>query len=280
LLLIVLLNLVYGGGVLTDVKDTISKYWDWRSQTYTNGICGFDDGEKTVWKRELRSVLNGNVGLKALDVGTGPGFLALILAEMGHSVTGVDISTGMIDRAKENARMLNLMADFCHADAERLPFEDESFDLLVNRHLLWTLPDPRGAVEEWTRVLRPGGRIVAIDGAWFDPSPNARLRKGLSKAMTLITERKLPSFYSVFAEYYNSIHRELPLYGDTKPDRISYLFEEAGLSNVSFKYLQEALQFQNAFGPFSYRIAHKDPTFLVTGEKAQVASELAVNPRL
>jgi len=78
----------------------------------------------------------------------------------------------------------------------------------------------------------------------------------------------MPSFYSVFGEYYNPIRRDLPLYGDTKPDRICSFFEETGLSNVSFKYLQEARQFQNARGPLSYRIAHKDPTFLVTGEKA------------
>ncbi len=251
-----------------DAKETISKYWDWRSQTYTNGICGFQDEEKSVWKNELRAVLNGDGGLRVLDVGTGPGFLALILAEMGHTVTGVDISAGMLDRARDNARMMNLDADFRHADAEMLPFEDESFDLLVNRHLLWTLPDPRKAVEEWARILKPEGRVLAIDGAWFDPSPNVRLRKGISKAITFVAERKLPSFYSVFGEHYNPIRRELPLYGDTKPNRVCTLFEEAGLSNVSFKYLQEVRKFQNAYGPFSYRIAHKDPTFLVTGEKA------------
>ncbi len=251
-----------------EAKETISKYWDWRSQTYTNGIRGFDDEEKAVWKRELRPALDGNGGLKALDVGTGPGFLALILAEMGHAVTGVDISTGMIEKAIGNARMMDIAADFRCADAERLPFEDESFDILVNRHLLWTLPDPKGAVEEWARVLRPKGRVLAIDGAWFDPSPNVRLRKGLSKAITLIAERRLPSFYSVFGEYYDPIRSELPLYGDSKPKKICSIFEEAGLSNVSFRYLQEVLQFQNARGPISYRIAHKDPTFLVMGEKA------------
>ena len=250
-----------------DAKETISKYWDWRSQSYTNGICGFDEEEKAVWKRELKSVLNASGGLKALDVGTGPGFLALILAEMGHKVTGVDISTGMIEKARGNARMMALDADFRCGDAEKLPFEDDSVDILVNRHLLWTLPDPKGAVEEWTRVLRPKGRVLAIDGAWFDPSPRVRLRKGLSKAITLIAEGRLPSFYSIFSEYYDPIRSELPLYGDSKPKRICSLFEDAGLSNVSFRYLQEVRQFQNARGPISYRIAHKDPTFLVMGEK-------------
>jgi ubiquinone/menaquinone biosynthesis C-methylase UbiE len=251
-----------------NAKETISKYWDWRSQTYTNGFNGFRDEEKSVWKKELRSVLNGNGGLSVLDVGTGPGFLALIMAEMGHTVIGVDISTGMIEKARDNARMMNLKVDFRYADAESLPFEDESFDLLVNRHLLWTLPNHKEAIEEWVRVLKPDGTILAIDGAWFDPALNIRFRRGLSKAITLIAERKLPSFYSVFGEYYKPIQGELPLYGDTKPHRICALFEEGGLSNVSFKHLQEVQQFQNVYAPFSYKIAHKDPTFLVMGEKA------------
>jgi ubiquinone/menaquinone biosynthesis C-methylase UbiE len=250
-----------------DTKETVSKYWDWRSQTYTNGAYGFQEVEKSVWKRELRPSLSGGGGLNILDVGTGPGFLALILAEMGHKVTGVDISQGMLEKARDNALMMNLNVDFRHADGERLPFEDESFDLLVNRHLLWTLPNPKEAIEEWARVLKPNGNILAIDGAWFDPSLNVRLRRGLSKAVTFIAEGKLPSFYSVFGEYYNPIRRELPLYSDSKPNRICALFEEARLSNVSFKYLLEVQQFQNSHGSFLHKITHKEPTFLVVGRK-------------
>ena len=250
-----------------NAKETISKYWDLRSESYNNGVSGFDDKEKAVWKREMKAVLPGEVCLTALDVGTGPGFLALILAEMGHKVTGVDISAGMILRAVENARMMDLDADFRCADAEKLPFEDESFDLLVSRHLLWTLPNPIGAVEEWGRVLKPGGKVLAIDGPWFDPSPKIRLLRSLSKAVDLITDGNTSRIDSVFSDHYDPIRRELPLYTDTKPKRICSLFEEAGLSRVSFRYLLEVREHQRAYARLSYRIRHKDPTFLVIGQK-------------
>ena len=250
-----------------NTKETISKYWDWRSESYTNALDGFQAEERSVWNKELRAAVNGNRGLNILDVGTGPGFLALILAEMGHTITGVDISRGMIEKAQNNAKMMGLEADFRHADAERLPFEDESFDFLVNWHLLWTLPNPKETIEEWARVLKPEGAIVAIDGAWFDPALSTRLRRCVSKAVTFAFDKKIPSFYSVFGEYYNPIRHELPLFGDTKPQRICTLFEEAGLSNVSFRYLEEAQRFQRAYAKLPYRIAHNDPTFLVTGKK-------------
>jgi ubiquinone/menaquinone biosynthesis C-methylase UbiE len=252
-----------------DTKETISNYWDWRSQTYDNGRCGFQEAEKSVWKKELMPVLKCEKDLSVLDVGTGPGFLALILAEMGHKVTGVDISKGMLEKARENARAMNLKIDFIHADGEKLPFEEESFDLLVNRHLLWTLPNPKKAAEEWTRVLKRNGRILAIDGAWFDPSMDATLRRGLSKATAFISNGNIPSFFSVFGKHYNPIRRMLPLYSNSKPNRICSLFEEAGLSNISFKYLLDIHQFQNNSASFLYRIAHKEPTFLVICEKSK-----------
>lgn len=62
--------------------------------------------------------------------------MALILAEMGLDVTGVDISSGMIEKARQNAQSMGLQVDFRHADGEQLSFDSESFDLLVNRHLL------------------------------------------------------------------------------------------------------------------------------------------------
>ena len=250
-----------------NAKEIILNYWNWRSMTYTNGLDGHQDEERSIWKSEIRGVLNGNRGLNVLDVGTGPGFLALIFAEMDHQVTGVDISKCMLDKAKENARARDLEVSFCHGDAEALPFDDESFDLLVNRYLLWTLPDPQMAIDEWVRVLKPNGMILAIDGAWFDPALAMRLRRGLSKAITLLTDRRRPLFYSVFGQYYKPIRSTLPLYGDTKPHRVRALLEDRGLFNVSTVYLKEVQEFQNLHNSLPYRITHKDPLFLAMGEK-------------
>ncbi len=73
---------------------------------------------------------------------------------MGHQVTGVDISSGMLEKAKHNAHNMGLEIDFLYGDAEKLPFEDSSFDLVTNKFLLWTLQQPSCAVREWKRVLK------------------------------------------------------------------------------------------------------------------------------
>jgi ubiquinone/menaquinone biosynthesis C-methylase UbiE len=252
-----------------DAKESISQYWDWRSQSYTNGSHGFEEEEKAVWKRELDAFVRGRRYKRVLDVGTGPGFMALILAEMGFDVTGVDISIGMIEKARENAQAMGLQVDFRHADGERLSFDDESFDLLVNRHLLWTLPHPLEAVREWSRVLKGGGRILAIDGAWFDPSLNAQIRRSISRAAATISSGKRPSFRSKFRDHYQGIEKELPLYSHSKPERICSVFEEAGLLNVSFRHLGEVQKLQDKRDSVLSRLEYHEPTFLVVGDVAK-----------
>jgi len=249
-----------------DAKEIISGYWDWRSQSYTNGSYGFEEEEKAVWKRELEPFLKNKGFRRVLDVGTGPGFMALILAEMGFDVTGVDISRGMIERARENALAMGLEVDFRHADGERLSFDDQSFDLLVNRHLLWTLPHPLEAVREWSRVLKDGGRILAIDGDWFDPSLSARIRRGISRAAARITSKNWPSIQSKFLDHYQGIREELPLFSQSKPERICSLFLEADLINVSFRHLEEVQKLHDKRGSVLSRLEYHEPTFLVMGD--------------
>ena len=95
----------------------------------------------------------------------------------------VDLSTGMLEKAKQNADNKELEIDFFHGDAENLPFEDNSFDLVTNKFLLWTLQQPSCAVREWKRVLKPGGKIFAIDGDWFNPRPSRRVKRTLSECL-------------------------------------------------------------------------------------------------
>ena len=93
-----------------------------------------------------------------LDAGCGTGILSLELAGRGHRVTGIDYAPEMLALAKEKANAAGAAIRFEHADAEALPFAPASFDLVITRHVLWTLPHPEAAIIEWTRVLRPGGR--------------------------------------------------------------------------------------------------------------------------
>src|SRR6184192_1781786 len=85
----------------------------------------------------------------------------------------------MLAEARRKAAECDAVVRFEEADAEHLPFPAGSFDLAISRHVLWTLPHPEGAIDEWIRVLRPGGRLVVVDGQFdpgflVEPSQNAR----------------------------------------------------------------------------------------------------------
>src|SRR5262249_48210875 len=128
------------------------------------------DAERAAWNRVFDLALAGRSGLDALDVGCGTGFLSLELAARGHRVTGIDFAPAMLELARGKAPEAGAAGGFEEADAEQLPFAAASFDLVVTRHVLWTLPHPEAAIDDWRRVLRPGGRLAIIDGQSLVPS--------------------------------------------------------------------------------------------------------------
>ena len=99
-----------------------------------------------------------------------------VAAHWGRRAPGFDAGFGhSIHTPAERAATVR----FEEADAEHLPFPPGSFDLAISRHLLWTLAHPEAAIDEWIRVLRPGGRLVVIDGQFdpgflVEPTQNAR----------------------------------------------------------------------------------------------------------
>ena len=247
-----------------DVKSVIGMYWDKRSQTYDENRYNSQNEVRHFWKRILKDAIRTDESLKILDVGTGTGFLALLFAEMGHDVTGMDISRGMLEKAQHNADKLKLTVDFMHCDAENLPFEDETFDIVINRHLLWTLPSPKVTIDEWSRAVKSGGKIMLIDGRWYDPTLNMRLRRFLGRIIAFMTEKRSPR---MFMSYYANIRDQLPFFDGSASNNIVDLFTEAGLKNISVDNLEKLKQFENKNRSLAYRIANKPSLFLALGEK-------------
>ncbi|MFD8499780.1 class I SAM-dependent methyltransferase [Amycolatopsis sp. NPDC059657] len=95
-------------------------------------------------------------GKSTLDLGCGEGRLSRDLAENGHQVTGIDASATLIDSARE----AHPDGEYLLADAADLPFEDESFDVVIAYNALMDIDDMAGAVREAARVLTPDGRFV------------------------------------------------------------------------------------------------------------------------
>src|SRR5204863_6201906 len=132
------------------VKQQVAAHWGRRA-------AGFDAdfghsirtaAERAAWDRILDLVLPGRGPLDALDAGCGTGFLSFELASRGHRVTGVDFAPAMIAEARRKAAERRAAVTFEEGDAEQLPFAPASFDLVISRHVLWTLPHPEAAIDE------------------------------------------------------------------------------------------------------------------------------------
>jgi ubiquinone/menaquinone biosynthesis C-methylase UbiE len=120
---------------------------------------GYDDFFGQVTSRLVEPLLDAAAtrpGVRLLDVATGPGYAAARAAERGASVVGVDLAEGMVSLAAR----LHPELDFRVANAESLPFPDNSFEAVVGNFAMLHLARPEQAVAEFFRVLVPGGRLA------------------------------------------------------------------------------------------------------------------------
>jgi ubiquinone/menaquinone biosynthesis C-methylase UbiE len=203
--------------VADPVKQQVAAHWDRRAAHFDEdfGHSIRTPAERAAWDRILDLVLPARGGVDALDAGCGTGFLTFELAARGHHVTGVDFAPSMIAEARGKAAALGVSVRFEEADAEQLPFPPARFDLVVSRHLLWTLPHPEAAIDEWIRVLRPGGRLVVVDGQ-FDAGAAAA-----------------PPGSARSSAEYAAVGDQLPFLGGRSKEPIEALFKAHGLVQVS-----------------------------------------------
>lgn len=130
---------------------------------------GLRDPEvRRAWAGRLRGWLPGRAG-DVLDLGCGTGSLSLLASEQGHRVTGVDLSPAMVTLARE--KLAGRDALFLVDDAAAPPVGEQRFDAVLVRHVLWALPDPGRALRHWCGLLRPGGRLVLVEGMWGSVAP-------------------------------------------------------------------------------------------------------------
>ena len=146
------------------IKHRVVDYWSRRAEGFeTQRLREYESEKRGRWLTELRRYLPAGRPLRILDIGTGTGFFACLLAAEGHSTTGIDLTPDMIEHAKHMASILGLDVSFLLMDAEAPDFPSENFDALVTRNLTWTLPHVERAYREWCRILKPGGVLVNFD---------------------------------------------------------------------------------------------------------------------
>jgi ubiquinone/menaquinone biosynthesis C-methylase UbiE len=169
-------------------------YHDWEAQTYDGKWSISFDQRCIDYARDRFEAITGAPDPlpygTALELGAGTGFFSLNLKQAGilDAVHVTDLSPGMVEAAKANAEMLGFPVEGRVADAERIPYDDNTFDIVVGHAVIHHIPDVEAAFAEMLRVLKPGGRFVIAGeptriGDWYA----RRLGRATWKAATSIT---------------------------------------------------------------------------------------------
>ncbi|MFC3986518.1 class I SAM-dependent methyltransferase [Streptosporangium jomthongense] len=152
---------------------SIASFWDAFAASFDeeadHGLR--DPHVRAAWAGRLRSWMPPSPA-DVLDLGCGTGSLSLVLAEQGHRPVGVDLAPLMVEQARRKLTAAGFDALMTVGDASNPPARaGMSFDVILSRHLLWTLPAPDQALRRWIGLLRPGGRLVLIEGRWASSEP-------------------------------------------------------------------------------------------------------------
>lgn len=193
------------------IKSLVQQHWDGRAPSFDDesqhGI--HTDAQHERWLEVLRNWA-GTDEKKVLDVGCGTGVVSLLLAEVGHHVTGIDFAPSMLAEARAKTAAASVDIDFLRGDAHQLPVAAGTVQLLTARHLIWTLPEPERAVREWRDALTADGTLLLIEGYWDDMEP---------------------------WDEYERIHGSLPLYEGRPPAELEGILLANGFDHVSFDEL-------------------------------------------
>jgi SAM-dependent methyltransferase len=220
---------------MADLPDRIRDYWDRDSSTYdhapSHGVT--DPVEAAAWKATLRRVLP-EPPCSLLDVGAGTGSLSLMAAELGYRVTGLDLSEGMLGKARTKAAERSLDVTFVHGPADRPP--EGPFDAVIERHVIWTILDPVAALAAWRSVVVPKGRLVLLEGVWHQGDLRERLREQATRSLRALLRDPAHEHH---APYPAEVLDALPLKGLPSPEPLLRAVGEAGWTGARIARLRD-----------------------------------------
>lgn len=220
--------------------DDIKTYWNRRAEGYSiSNRESLENNEKNEYEEILKKYISPKNNFKAIDMGCGPGFLAIILAGLGCEAYAFDCTENMLLKAEENANGLGVKIHTIQGDAQKPNFEDNTFDLLVTRNLIWNLENPEKAYKEWIRILKPGGKLIVFDGNHYCYMFDERYMEE-RKSVTHINDHK--NMMGVSTEAIDKIAYDLPLSKIIRPQWDKNMLESLGsriidieINEISYK---------------------------------------------
>ena len=218
---------------MDDVQERLRTFWDRDAETYDDAAshAASDPVEAAAWRGALLETLPPP-GSAVLDVGAGTGAIALLAAELGYHVTALDLSTEMLGKARAKAEERGLDLEFVVGSSDSPPAGP--FDAVMERHVLWTTPDPVGTLAAWRKVA-PSGRLVLFEGSWGADGLPERLKEAGAE----IVRRMFRIAPEHHAHYDPEVLAELPLASMPTPEPLIAAVGEAGWRNVRFRRLRD-----------------------------------------
>ena len=209
----------------------LRRFWDEDAEVYDRSPthAGTEPVEAAVWRAALVRHLPPPPA-SILDAGAGTGAISLLLADMGYRVMALDLSPAMLSRAIEKAAARNLAVDTWVAPATQPP--PGPFDAVLERHLLWTLPEPVEALRAW-RSVAP--RLISYEGIFGSISLPFRARRQVAGAV----RRLLRVAHDHHAEYEPDLFAALPLAGGMRPAALIEMLAESGWSRFRLERLRD-----------------------------------------
>jgi ubiquinone/menaquinone biosynthesis C-methylase UbiE len=257
-------TLVEGVNELT-IQKRIEKYWSGEAVHYSESIQDeLSSFKKDAWLDLLVSRAPDKEKLTALDIGTGPGFFAIILSMTGHAATGIDCTEDMLACARMNAEEHGASPRFVRMDTHDLAFEDDSFDLVVCRNLTWTLHEPEAAYREWLRVLKPGGVLLIFDANWHLWMFDEEMARKRSEDKLNVRKLGLSEPHGhVDMEESDRISKELPLSRTLRPQWDVLALSDCGFTDT----FVDADITDRVWDEREKHLYRSTPMFLVGGRK-------------
>jgi ubiquinone/menaquinone biosynthesis C-methylase UbiE len=245
---------------MAEVHDRLREFWDQDSEVYDRSVSHAiaDPVEAAAWRAALARHLPAP-GSSVLDVGAGTGSISLLAAGMGYRVTALDLSPGMLSRARAKAEERGLDLEFVVGRATEPP--EGPFDAVVERNVLWTAPEPERALAAW-RTVAPGGRLVLYEALHGVPGPGGTMRELAAHAVRLVL--RVPSHHH--AEYDPELRAALPLAGTFSPAPFLRAVAAAGWRRIRLERLRDVEWARRMAGPALLGRLEAVPQFAVLAE--------------
>lgn len=219
---------------MSDVQERIRDWWDADAEHYdrSSGHTLSDPVEAAAWRAVLLEMLP-EAPARVLDAGAGTGAMSLLAAELGHRVTSLDLSTAMLAKAETKAKERGIELAIVVGSVNEPPAGP--FDVVIERHVIWTVPDPVAALRAWRAAAVEGGRLVLLEGIWAQNDPVGRAKTFAGERLRRIRGEADHHHSS----YPSDVLSQLPLADMTSPLPLVHAVSEAGWRGVRIKRLRD-----------------------------------------